>query len=296
MTSEKIALVTVTSDDFVPGTLTMIDSFRATNPWFNGDVIVIHRSLDPHSISVFETFDPCLIHRPISQKLEQVLKQIAVHARWGSGKEIQFASIETIAIPGYDRIIFCDSDLLFLDSIHEIVAVDAPLVASGDGAFYRGNYRRLSDYREVEGHSPEPTAQSIGNTFNSGMMIVDTDQVTTADYDGLMEALDPERWVNDITGHTDQMLFNIHFAGRQHLVSPSYNFLLSHNALIKKATGLSVETAKVLHFTGSRKPWLPFETLSAPGMDPEFFTSLSEWRRVYGELCNRCLLANGHVR
>lgn len=284
---ENIAMATVTSDDFVPGTLTMIESFRAQNPWFEGDVIVINRTLNEHSKAVLHAFDPNLIHRPVSQELARRMSQIADRLQWKTGKELQFGSVEATTIAGYDRIIFCDSDLLFLDTIEEITTIDAPLIACGDGAFFRGNRRRLSDFVEIDETVSESISRSMGNTFNSGMIIIDTRRITSDDLDRLVARLDPALWRDDRTGHTDQMVLNLHFAGWQHLVPPTYNFLLSHRALIKSVTGLSIDDAKVLHFTGPEKPWVPFEKLSSAGLDQDYFAAFAKWNSVYTDLCRR---------
>lgn len=286
MPRDPIALATVISDDYLLGALTMIDSFRQSNPWFDGDVIAIYRSLSPETLETLENFDRRLLLRKISSELDERMAAVAATAEWKSGKELQFASIEAFAINGYDRVIFCDSDLLFLDSIEEPLAIDAPLVVCGDGAHFRGGRRRVSDFAELPkgGVGEQP---SIAGTFNSGMMVLDRRRITSADHDALVGMVEPERWLHDRTGHTDQMLLNLHFNGRHRLVSPAFNYLLSHRALIQQAIGLSPEDARVLHFTGPQKPWLRFEDLGAAGMDHQLFAAYCKWRDALAEFQER---------
>ena len=43
----KLCLATVTTEAFVPGTLVMLHSFLKVNPWFEGDLVIIHDGLEP---------------------------------------------------------------------------------------------------------------------------------------------------------------------------------------------------------------------------------------------------------
>jgi hypothetical protein len=38
-------LITVSSPEFVLATRVMLHSFRANNPWFTGEIVVLHRRL-----------------------------------------------------------------------------------------------------------------------------------------------------------------------------------------------------------------------------------------------------------
>ena len=42
----KVWPATVTSPEFLLGTRVMLDSFLAENPWFEGEIVVIHDRLD----------------------------------------------------------------------------------------------------------------------------------------------------------------------------------------------------------------------------------------------------------
>lgn len=282
-TPSRIALASVLTDDFLPGFLTMVESFRDSNPWFSGDIIAIHQELSGDTVELLKAYDPQLLLRPVSQRLATQMDAVSRQAGWRSNKKFQFASIETTAIESYDRVIFCDSDVLFIGDIEKLHRIDAALIACPDGANLRGNQRQLSDYKEVS----DGGEATIGDTFNSGMMIFKSADVTAADYNALIGAMDPARWANDMTGHTDQWLFNERFAGRHTLVSTKYNFMLSHHALIEAATGESLEQAKVVHFTGPNKPWLPLDRLNSAGLSPESLSAYRHWRLAFDALCER---------
>lgn len=279
----RVALATVVSDDFLPGALVMLRSFTDANPWFAGESIVIHNGLSAKNVETLERYVPDVLFRVVGDQLRRRMEAIAQSAGWRSPKQLQFASLEAFALTRYDLVIFCDSDLLFLDSIDELLAIDAALIACPDGANFRKNLRRTSNFCEISPEDADPT-KAIGNTFNSGMMLLKPHATTRKTYEQLVGMMDTERWRGDTTGHTDQMLLNIHFAGRQKIADVRYNYLLSHRELIERTTGVAPERAKVLHFTGPAKPWLPVERLARLGIDQAFLTAVGRWRERYRQL------------
>ena len=66
--------------------------------------------------------------------------------------------------------------------------------------------------------------------------------------------MSPEEW-GDVH-FTDQTILNIYFAGRQTLVSWTYNYVLPVAAAIRAREGLDPDRAKVLHYVGPSKPWM----------------------------------------
>jgi lipopolysaccharide biosynthesis glycosyltransferase len=283
-TGERLALATVLSDNFLPGALTMIKSFMNENAWFEGDIIVIHDGLTDQTATALKYHWPDIILRKVGSDLAQRMAAVAAAAGWQSNKQLQFASLEIFALEGYGRVIFCDSDMLFLASIEHLLSIDAPLIACGDGANFRGNLRRMSDFAEVMPEAAQPKSKYIGDTFNTGMMIIRMDEKSREHYTQLGAMMDPQIWQNDQTGHTDQMLLNIYFAGRQTIADPSYNYLMSHRVLIEKATGIEAGKARAIHFTGPAKPWLGLDKLRATGLDQCYFEAYRKWRGVYSTM------------
>ena len=292
---ERMALVTVATEDYLPGTLVMIDSFLRHNAWFGGDAVVIHRDLSRTARDALSSIGRgCLFHE-VSEELAAKMDAVSVAAGWRSGKAMQFASIEAFSLEQYDRVIFCDSDLLFLGSIAELGDFDSPLIACGDGAHYRGNSRRIADFAEIERSVATPDTDCISGTFNSGMMILAPPVLSRANFKSLLMMMEPDRWADDATGHTDQMLLNLQFAGRYPLAPAQFNFMLSHKDLIQKATDCTVEQARVLHFTGAAKPWRRFEELASMGLDHEEFAAFANWRDAYALLERLIPLDKDHV-
>jgi lipopolysaccharide biosynthesis glycosyltransferase len=281
---ERLALATVLSDNFLPGALTMIRSFIDANPWFSGDIIVIYDGLTEQTATALKYHWPNIMLRKVGAELTERMAAVAAAAGWQSNKQLQFASLEAFALEDYDRVIFCDSDILFLASIEHLLAIEAPLIACGDGANFRGNLRRISDFAEVTAQTAQPKSKYISDTFNTGMMIIRMDEKSRENYGQLVAMMDPQIWRNDQTGHTDQMLLNIYFAGQQTIADPSYNYLMSHRALIEKATGIDIEKARAIHFTGPAKPWLGLDKLRATELDQPYFEAYRKWRGVYSTM------------
>lgn len=287
MKTERMALVTVASDDFLAGALVMVESFQRHNPSFSGDVVVIYESLSAKSFDILDSCFPNLVKRKLSAALAKRVAEVRRYAGWTGNKHLQFGSLEAFAIAGYDRVIFCDSDLLFLASVEPLLEMESALVCCGDGTYYRGNRRCIFDFAEVPSIRDGARENSIGNTFNSGLMVLDSRLITAENFRGLCGMMDPARWASDRTGHTDQMILNLYLAGEQELASPAYNYLLSHRELIESSTGVAADQAKVVHFTGPQKPWHPLEAFEADGVDRQYFTFYAEWRAMLESLNGR---------
>ena len=75
-------------------------------------------------------------------------------------------------------------------------------------------------------------------------------------YADLLAMLSPESWLDAGSPYTDQLLLNRYFAGRQTLVSSTYNYLLGSARAIRAREGLDAGSAKVLHFNLRIKPWM----------------------------------------
>ncbi|MFT7359651.1 glycosyltransferase family 8 protein [Parasphingorhabdus sp.] len=290
--AQKIGLATVTSEEFLPGTLVMLSSFLTHNKWFRGDITIIHQNLGDASVRLLTDCFPNVIMHPISDALGLRLDELAEAVPWIGIRKLQFGSLEVLSLVDQDRIIFCDSDLLFLDSVEQLIALPDPLICCGDGAFYRGNSRSRTDFSELP-----PTAAKrlqLQEPFNSGFMILGKSLLSEVNYQAVLSMITADRWQSDATGHTDQMLFNLLFAGQQKLVSPVYNYTLSHRNVIQQSRGIALPDAKVLHFTGPAKPWLPMEVLHRADDDPAIIAAFQMWHDGFVEFLTRRKLATIH--
>ena len=256
----------------------MLSSYLNQNSWFKGDIIIIHDNLEEVSKETLAIGFPGIIFHPISAQLKQKLEHLSENIPHIRKKQLQFASLEILALEKYDKVIFCDSDTLFLESISPLLKSKAPLVCCGDGAFYRGNFRRAEDFSET---SKSTNYQVLRNTFNSGFMLISSELLSSDNYGRMLTMVEPTRWQNDKTGHTDQMLFNLIFAGQQEIVSASFNYTLLHRNLIYSTTGIALSDAKMLHFNGPAKPWIPNKILQESRKDAAIISTYRKWNEEF---------------
>jgi alpha-N-acetylglucosamine transferase len=254
-----IALATVTTNSFLPGTLVMLHSFRKHNPWFTGDIVLIHDQLSAESV---EQLEGCRFQR-VSGDLSRRVDAVVDARPDFAGKRARFYSLDTFRLRGYDKVLFCDSDLLFRHSIQELFEQPHAFVACGDGAYYRGTGR------DFAGLGP------MANTFNAGLLVVDHTLLTDDTWNGLLRLVTPTIFRSCDLHFTDQAVLNLYLAGRQHLAGGAYNFLLAQGPTISQREGLAMTDARVLHFNGPRKPWMP--------AFPPFDQATLLWRQEYSE-------------
>ena len=172
----------------------------------------------------------------------------------------------------YKKIIFCDSDVLFLGSIKGVLKSETALVACPDASFFRGNSRNRDTFVETK-------EQGILETFNAGLMVINTPLVDKDVFNTLLSYLDERVWQYVKTEHTDQFVLNKYFEGNVTQIPCRYNFLLGFSELFKKQTGVLPQEALVLHFNGSLKPWraeLSLKKLAS--IDEDMLWAINEWK------------------
>ncbi|MEP5152709.1 glycosyltransferase [Planktotalea sp.] len=251
---QTVALATVSSSSFLPGTMVLLHSFLQHNSWFDGDLVIIHHDLsDKEQEQLQARFDRVKFIRP-RQTLSDNIDRLTRALPNLEAQTAQFHSIEVIGLIEYDRVLFCDSDLLILSSLQTLFSMPQPLLCCGDGSFYRGNPRHTGSFVEMDASASNA---GFAHAFNAGFMLMDRSIRTLENLNALIKKLDPAHWQGNATGHTDQLLFNVHFDGLQHLLGAEYNYVLRHRKEILKHSGLDIDDAKVLHFNGAAKPWNP---------------------------------------
>ena len=266
-------LFTVTTDRFVPGTLVMLGTFLEHHPRFGGDVVIVHDGLPEALRRALAGSFGRVRFEPVSGELQARLERLAAlpvfHNRLPN-----FYFLEAFRLGGYRKMLYFDSDLLFRAPIDELFDSGEALLCCRTWA---------SDGEDVA---------STG-TFNGGFLIMDGRLPGERCYADLLAMLSPELWLDTGSPHTDQLLLNRYFAGRQTLVSSTYNYLLRSAGAIRAREGIDAESAKVLHFNLRIKPWMTDAMLhwlqGDPARKPR--PAFGLWYDAY----LRCL-ARGHVR
>lgn len=255
-----ICLATVTTTDgFVPGTVAMIGSFLRCHPSFDGDVVVIERLLNADSKEVLKAVFPRVKFLTVGSSLLQAAERLRAELPTLRVDDSLLACLEAFGLAGYRKVLFCDCDLLFRAPVDELLRTDETLICCGDRVAAKGWQLDAETYRAVDPSTNGAGRPTLRDPFNSGMMLIDGEICGERTYGELLALMEGEQWRGLIRGYSlsDQAILNRYFAGRQTLVSWTYNYLLPEAAEIQAREGLAAGDAKVLHFKGSTKPWLP---------------------------------------
>ena len=247
-----VCFATVATASFVPGALVAIGSFQRHHPSFDGDVVVIHDGLRQHQRDCLQAACGTIRYKRVSDALRQRLDVLGAAQPRLAHRLGEFYCLEAFRLHGYRKVLFYDADVLFRASVDELFRSPAPLLCRGDEAHLRGQCRDAATFAPVscgEG--------ALQRTFGSGFLMIDGQLLADkCHYDALLEGVRPAVWADSAMKHTDQLVLNCHFAGRQTLVDWRYDYVVPMAAEIRARAGWPIEDAKALHFAGPVKPWM----------------------------------------
>ena len=289
----KVCLATATTERFVPGTLVLIGSFLWRHPGFAGDVVVVHDAGLPESLRevLADVFDGVRFH-PVSPELVDRAESVQAALPQRDFTPERLFALEAFRLGGYRKVLFCDSDLLFRAPVDALFDSPQALLCCGDKAYLEGCHRDAATFAPVRPGS-RTGGGVLERTFNSGFLLFDGALAGDACYTDLLAMVSPETWSGSAAGYTDQLLLNRYFAGRQTLLSSTYNFLLASARAIRAREGVDVESARVLHYVKAVKPWLP-EAMLRWAWDPGSTPAATAFRFWYDAWLD--VLAQAHVR
>lgn len=279
--------------------MVLLHSFLETNNWYQGDIVVFveAQALEPQELNLLGTFKNLKIVHIKPQLLKNIEQLISVNPDI-KGKSSHFYSLEVFSLMGYDKVLFCDSDLLFLDTIEPLFSQNQPLICCGDGAYYQGLTRHKQSFKVSKPNNPEG---EFTDTFNAGLMLIDKSLINSETYTALVDLTHSKHWIDKTTPHTDQRIFNQYFAGKQHIANPIYNYLLTHQHSIEAMHPCDFKDIKVLHFNGPNKPWRLTHTLITSSQNTFQHLAFHRWHQWYGQLMTKLHLNgvlprfNGHI-
>ena len=329
--SGKTCFVTAATERFVPGTLVTLASFRQHHPDFDGDLVVIHDALPEAHRRHLAQACPGLRFETVSPALRDRLAALGAARPDFAPRLAQLYSLEAFRLRGYRKVLFYDSDVLFQAPVADLFDSPDALLCCGDGVCLRGGRRDAATFAPLPpaqppgapgapgapGPSASPTADAPGvaeapavagafamagapadagvleRPFGAGFLLIDAGLVEEDCYTDLLALVSPETWRGTATTHTDQLVLNRHFAGRQTLVSWTYDFVLPMAEAIRAREGIDAASARALHFAGPVKPWMPEAMLRWTQGDPRR-KPLDVFRRWYDAYVG--YLADAHVR
>ena len=282
----RLCVATVTTDSFLAGTLVTLHSFLKHHPWFTGDIVVIHGALSADSRECLSRLHGRIRFVSVSPELQRRVEAIAAVLPEFASKQARFHSLEIFRLTGYDKVLFCDSDLLFRRSIRELFDMPHALIACGDGAYYQGRGRRWATGDGV-----------LDDTFNAGLFMVDGGLLTADRRAGLVELVDIRTYYTLKTRLADQVILNVYFAGQQHLVDATYNYLLAHHESIHDRERVRLSDARVVHFNGPDKPWVAESVWRIALRAPALIAAYRSWYDGYVECVQQISLQpyTGHT-
>ena len=271
----KTAIISVSSSSFVKGTQVLFNSFLRQNPNFDGDFIVLDAGLSEQDIDSIQFSCPDVLIEPINKRLvsavDDLVRRLPIYAE----RRARFYSIEALRFKEYDRLLYCDSDMIFLQSVEDIFHLIDDLLVCGDGASLKNLKRDRVTFEQCEDGDGFP------NTFNAGFMMFGKQILGNEIYQQFIEFLNTDALDRVTTGHTDQVLFNHLFSGRQTLIDPIYNFLLDNGVHEGFSENNGLEDIKVAHFNGPAKPWDPAASRESALGNPLYRVVQKQWFECY---------------
>lgn len=245
----RYVLVTVSSPAFFLGTKVLIQSFLKENSWFDGELIVINAGLTSYQINELKrsfNASPVEISVALNDKITHLIK-VYPHLRHFKSR---FYSLECFSIQNYDKVLFCDSDLLCTGNVRV-------LFENGD------NFSAAWDYRKVKGYlrhkdsflfsKPEFVPEKfkdffISGLFNTGVMAIGANFIKQNAYQHILDKLIPETYQKIKTGHTDTVVLNKLFLDQVTWLDQKFNAYWPMISDRETVEGF-------VHFIGKQKPW-----------------------------------------
>lgn len=252
----KIAIATVTSHDFLTGSLVLIHSFLQNNKWFNGDIILIHNEPDPSELDIFDFFPNVVFQEPHALLREKIHILQNKDSEYNK-KAIRFLSIEVFRLNQYDTILFLDSDMLCLQNVRSLFSHNLHFMASPDYKNILGFNRDKTTFRPVKRSDKHPSLSGAFKSFNTGLMVIGKTFLNYETYTSICQYVCFDLYQHIQSNHTDSFAINLKFEGEISWLDPSYNTF--SRLLYKMEPSLSTKTLKsikFIHFLGRAKPWL----------------------------------------
>lgn len=278
----KYAIITVTTQSFLPGTLVAIHSFLKTNTWFSGDIIVLANQIEPRFERFFMLF-PRIKVTQISPEIIERTESVSHRFNQFQHRKAQFYSLDFARFTDYDKLLFFDSDVLFLKDLRELFDQQAPMLCIGDGFYYKGMLRDPKTYQEVKSADLKATQEVWTDNFNAGFMLFDGSLLKGNHHANLVKMIDTGLFGSVTTNHSDQLILNKYFKEDYQLISSIYNFRLGTADLMEEKDGATHETAKMIHFTSRRKPWENVHVLLTVPKFDKYLDYYLKWQEYWND-------------
>jgi lipopolysaccharide biosynthesis glycosyltransferase len=246
----KIAITTVSCDDFIEGTKVLFHSLKKYGH-IAADFMVIDVGLSLSNKQMIQEKFNCKIIDP-SASLFNAIQELVSSTATYENVQNRFYSLESFNLAGYDRVIYFDSDMMCVGELSELVVEqDYAIGACADHRFLQGFIRSKATFKFIKPNDkvnlfPE---HFIDKLFNTGLMLINKPLLNSETYQSLVQSINLDTFKEITTGHTDTVILNRHFLDQVHWLNPIYNCYLSLDE--KEIKG----APRVIHFIGKEKPW-----------------------------------------
>lgn len=305
-------LATVTDPGYLHGTAVMFSSFLRHNPWFEGDLVVLHDGLRERDRRRLGHL-PGIRFSRVGEKLRHRLRKLAGKHPGLRRRLARFYSLAAFGLSGYECVLYLDSDILCTGDVRGLLdhprpgrppeeashtaasrsrrssPPGPPLVACPDQTRFRSQVRDAETFIPVERRAADGSREVLADVFNTGVMLIRPELLEPGITDRLLTYLHPDRWPGVRTGHTDQAVLNHHFGDRCGSAPERYNYLLAPDSDQWQREPMS--HAVLLHFLGKPKPWHVLRTIPPDGAGDQRSRGWRLWeaearrdalRRLYG--------------
>ncbi len=277
----KVCLVTITSPNFVPGTLVMLYSFLKYNGWFKGDILIYAYDLSEEDRACLQRFPNVKFIEPFSEVVERV--EAILKVRPGLAyKKMVFYSLNLFNLKGYDKYFYIDSDAFFHGSIEELTKMKHGLMCCKDFAAYKGFAKDGDTFELVR--DTDRGGNLWFRTFNAGIFFLDKALVNAEVYKSLLDLLDPALYQGLGRPTTDQFLLNHFFRNDYHILPGIYNYRVNIAGHIQKQEGFEFEDAKIFHFPGPKNPWMAEQAIPMVLKNRIYWRAFQLWNQLYMEM------------
>jgi len=226
--NKKIAMLLALNDSFVLSMKVFLISLKESNPWFDGDIILLSDgSLSEKNILTLKKIYKNII--VINAKNNDYSGCLPTTQKWGYNLYYRFDVFEMGNL-GYDRIIIFDSDMVFLNDIKELWE-DKHLFSACE---------KYLGIPEIEPNSP---IEQNRKRFNCGLMSFSKKFLKPKYKQSLIKLASEKSW------SSDQPVFNVCFAGDVFYLPQKYNVVSSI------ASVQSLKDAHIIQYHGFVKPW-----------------------------------------
>ena len=282
----KTCIATVTSPDFVPGTLVLIHTFLKHNPWFDGDIVLITDGLSPREENELSNFPNVSFHKP-GNDLQLRIGSLCMDLPTYNPKRKRFYSIEVFNLQDYDRVLFFDSDMLVTSDLSEIAKLPDQLMACSDMFNHPGRVRDKLTFKRKPELDFLDKQSFLPTTFNAGFISIGSNYLNGNTYKGLKELINKDIFEKIRTHNTDQVVFNLYFDGKTTLLPIAYNLIMSKWPALLQSEKITSNEIKILHYTGNYKPWETSPKMNELMADTHFKPFYDLWHSEYQEALSR---------